>query len=89
MTTEQQQFAIDLADKASSHEQWLAIVRFGLGTLINNQPLLAEIICREAQCEAEKSHASHVAADHIAGILSELNLRIAPDAGAENGEKTE
>lgn len=73
---EQENFAIELTDKCRSHEEWLAVVRYGLKTLLDNQPLLIEIIVREAQREAERSGVgSHVAADHARRFLNELGVR--------------
>lgn len=73
-------FAIDLTDKCTTHEQWLSIMRFGLGTFIKNQPLLMECIVRESTREAERFNKTcagslHVAADHACTILAELGLR--------------
>lgn len=72
---EKDNFAIELTDKTKSHEEWLAVVRFGLGTLLQDQHILIEVIVREAQREAAK-HPHHVAADHAASILRELGLRL-------------
>lgn len=70
-------FAVWLTDNTQSHGQWLSVVRFGLKTLLDAQPLLIEIICREAQREADRSNlGSHVAADHIGGIMAELSLKL-------------
>jgi hypothetical protein len=75
MTTELENFAVELAAKTKTHEEWLSVVRFGLGTLLNNQSLLAEIVVAEATREAEKMP-THKASDEVAKILRELGLRL-------------
>jgi hypothetical protein len=45
-----------------------------MGTLIQNQPLLAEILVAEAMKMAAKTP-THNAADEIAGIMRELGVR--------------
>jgi len=74
---ENENFAIQLTDQCKSHSEWLAVVRYGLGTLLENQPLLIEIIVREAQREIERGHlpSSHVVADEARRIFQELGLR--------------
>jgi hypothetical protein len=75
MTIEMENFAVQLAAKTHTHEHWLAVVRFGLGTLIENQSVLAEILVAEASREAEKNP-THKASDEISTILRELGLRL-------------
>jgi hypothetical protein len=75
MTIEMENFAVELAAKTQTHAEWLAVVRFGLGTLIENQSLLAEILVAEAAREAGKI-STHKASDEIAKILRELGLRL-------------
>ena len=74
---EQENFAIKLTDQCSTHSEWLAVVRYGLATLLQNQPLLIEIIVREAVKEIERGAVpgSHVAADEARRIFKELGLR--------------
>jgi len=74
MTIEQENFAVTLAAQTKSHDEWLAIVRFGRGTLLENQGLLAEILVAEATREADKNQ--HKSSDEIAKILRELGLRL-------------
>lgn len=69
------QFAFDLAKNTKSHDDWLAVVQFGMGTLLANQLLLAEIITAEATREAQKVP-NHEPSDHVGPILRELNLRL-------------
>ena len=78
-------FAFDLTSKTNTHTEWLGVVRFGLGTLLENQKLLAEIICNEARQEAIRSNASHDASDHIASILAELGLKFVINTEKANG----
>jgi hypothetical protein len=68
-------FVVQLSDATATHEAWLSLVRFGLATLLNNQPLLAEILAREAEREAKKA-TPRVAGDELPRIIRELGLRI-------------
>lgn len=74
---EQENFAIKITDTCETHQEWLSLVRYGLYTLLQNQPLLIEIIVREAVREIERGHVpgSHVAADEARRIFQELGLR--------------
>lgn len=75
MTLTQENFAVELAASAKTHDQWIGIVNFGLRTLLEEPGLLAEIIVTEAIREAEKD--PHIKpADKVASILKELGLRI-------------
>lgn len=77
MTTEQENFIVDLTDAAKTHVEWLAIIRFGLATLSERQGLLAELIVREcARLSLESS--SKKPGDFAAQILAELDLQIIP-----------
>lgn len=75
MNIEQENFAVELTSATKSHEDWLAVVRFGLGTLLTNQGLLGEIIVNEAAREAAKVP-THKASDEVAKILRELGLKL-------------
>ena len=55
MTIEQENFAVKLTSSTEDHHSWLAVVRFGMGTLIQNQPVLAEILVAEAMKIAAKT----------------------------------
>ncbi len=46
---------------------------FGMGTLMNEQNVLAEILCAEAIRMAEKTP-TYTAADELPGIMIELGL---------------
>lgn len=72
---EKENFAITLTDSCKTHKEWLAVVRFGLGTLLEDQHTLIEVIVREAQREAAK-HPQRRDADHAVSILKELGLRL-------------
>lgn len=76
-TAVDENFVIDLTTAAKTHEEWLSIVRFGMSQLIENQPLLAEVICREAGAMAVRDpRETVVAGDFIAQILLELKLKL-------------
>jgi hypothetical protein len=77
MDTDMDNFVTALADQTPTHKDWLVLVRFGLGTLLENQPLFAEVIVREATRIAEQDiRATVVAGDFIASILRDLNLKL-------------
>lgn len=78
---EEENFAVTLTDQCKTHAAWLAVVLFGLGTLLENQPLLIEVITREAERECDRFNssiqgASHHPSDHVRNILGELGLRL-------------
>ena len=75
MTTEQENFAVNLTAKCKTHDEWLSVVRFGLATLLENQRVFAEIIVSEAQRCAE-SVPDHKPSDHIGSILCSLGLKL-------------
>ena len=72
-------FAVNLTDQSETHDDWLSIVRYGLGTLTENQPLFFEIIWREV-AKMQKRHGitGRVVADDARQIFQELDLRICP-----------
>jgi len=43
------QFATDLATQSTTHKQWLAIVRFGLTQLLEDQPYFIGLITDETE----------------------------------------
>lgn len=73
----QENFAITLTDQTTNHQEWLAVVRYGLETLLKDPPLLVEIIVREAERELQRCGIeSHVTADHARAIFKDLGLRL-------------
>lgn len=74
---DKENFAIKLTDAAKHHDEWLAIVRFGLPTLLNDQPLLFEIMSREAGMIVERRGTTgFVTADALRQIFIELKLKL-------------
>lgn len=70
-----EQFAISLADKCEDHEAWLAIVRCGLGTFMENQALMIEVIAREAAKQLDRKQIKSLAiAGEVRFIFQELGL---------------
>lgn len=75
-TDDPETFAIDLTDYCKTHEEWLCVVRFGLKQLLENQPLLIEIITRRAcRMKEDDKLESRVPADYARQIFEELGLR--------------
>jgi hypothetical protein len=75
--TEIENFAIKLTDDCETHEAWLAVVGYGMGTLLANQPLLIEIIIREAMKQLERQNLTgRVCSDEARFIFEELGLRL-------------
>lgn len=69
-------FAIELTDKTDTHQQWLAVMSFGMDTLLKDPSLMMELIAREAERECGRHNiGSRVVADDARHILTELNLR--------------
>lgn len=77
-----EQFAVELTDKTETHDGWLAIVRFGMGTFQENQPLFIEIIVREAVRQLRRKNvASLTISDEVRFIFEELGLRLEARTG--------
>lgn len=69
-------FAIELTDKCRTDAEWLAVMRFGLDTLLKNPRVLMECIARRAEVLKQQSEfPSKVAADFAAELLDTLGLR--------------
>lgn len=49
MTIEQRAFVDKMIDVCEDHNQWLAVVRFGLPTLLEDQAVLWKLIVNEAK----------------------------------------
>lgn len=66
-----------LTAQCQTHEEWLAIVRYGLPALLEDQSILIELILREAEQEAARRGDDRVFAylDYTVAILQELGLR--------------
>ena len=72
---EMENFAVKLTDDSPNHEAWLATVRYGMGTLLDNQPLFIEIIFREAAKQlGRKNIAGRTVGDEARAIFKELGL---------------
>jgi len=56
MNLDQERFATNLAANTKTHDEWLLVVKFGLGTLLQNQGTLAEILAAEAARESAKNN---------------------------------
>jgi hypothetical protein len=77
LTNDMENFAIDLTDNSQSHEDWLSVVRFGMGTLLENQALFFEIIWREAEKQLKrKGVESRKLSDEAVQIFRELKLKV-------------
>ena len=75
-------YGISLLDQSTSHEDWLKIMRFGLATLAQNQPLLLELIFAETLREMKRQECewtAHEIAMQSQEICRELGLRLAPE----------
>lgn len=73
LDNDMENFAVNLTDDCKTHEEWLAVVRFGLGTLMQNQLLLVEIIWREAE---KRQLPPHKVSDQARFIFDELGLKL-------------
>jgi len=69
-------FAITLTDNCKTEDEWLAVMRFGMGQLLDRPLLLMECIGRRAQRMKEESPvSSKVVADFASELMGKLNLR--------------
>lgn len=75
---EKENFALTLTDRCRTHSEWLAVVRYGMGTLLEDQRILMEVITREAMCELERAKKRTPVPYYIVvcRILQELNLHL-------------
>lgn len=84
-TAEQRQSVLKAIDTLSPDE-WIAMIRYMARELAStDQPLLSEIICREAERRAERttkefknSTVKYYPADHIASVLRDVEMQIVP-----------
>jgi hypothetical protein len=67
---------VAIIDACKTHDEWLMVVRFGLSQLLKNQPVLFEVISREASRLAVGNPSGLIAADAIVRIFTELELQI-------------
>lgn len=67
-------FASSLTAQCNTHKEWLAVMNYGMGTLLTNQPLLIELIDREANQETRRgSNEGHLI---LVRIFRELKLKV-------------
>ena len=67
-------FAFQLTASCTTHKEWLAVMNYGMGTLLVNQPLLVELIDREAVEETRRgSKEGHLI---LVRIFRELKLKV-------------
>ncbi len=58
MTEQQKQFAHNLLNQTKTYEEWLAVMRFGLPTLLQDQEVLVDAMMTQAEMMAggERNH---------------------------------
>lgn len=77
MEERDQEFIRNLDSACKTHDEWLALVRYGLGTLLTNQALLVEIIWIEAGREvARNGFKAAETYKTAARIFGELGLKL-------------
>jgi hypothetical protein len=71
-------FARKLIEGCDTHDAWLSVVRFGLATLLDDQPLLIELIFREAtkMVDWSKAGAGFIPVKEVQRIFEELGLKL-------------
>lgn len=67
-----QNFAMLLLSQATTHEEWLKIVRFGLGSLLKDQTLLLKVLHNEVGRQESRGAYPR----NLIGFLEELKLKI-------------
>ena len=76
--TEREQFAVDLTDRTPEKSQWLAIMRFGMDSLLKEPKLLMELIVRRAVREHDESMiVSKQPSDFAVELVGQLGLKFA------------
>ncbi len=81
---EREQFAVDLTDKCPDKKQWLAVMRFGLDSLLKDPKLLMDLIARRAVREKFETKTDIKAVSAFAAeILGELGLKFVVETNAE------
>ena len=69
-------FAIELTDKCRTDAEWLAVMRFGIETLLKNPRVLMECIVRRAEVLSGQTEIpSKMIADFAADLIVELGLK--------------
>jgi len=80
-------FSRTLTEQCQTHEEWLAVVRFGLQELLREQSLLVELLFAEATREAERGNHQRQTDEELDCILQELGLRFVIDPGTSITDK--
>lgn len=70
------QFALNLTDNAKNNAEWLNIVEFGLGTLLDNQDLLVKILVEEAIREQGRASKKEPLSFYLAELMQLLQIKI-------------
>ncbi len=79
MDEKQRQFAKWLAEQARDHAEWGVVMRFGMETLLQDQPFLFQLITAEMFRELTRAGVPADADAQIAklrDLLAELHLRL-------------
>lgn len=83
MTEEQKQFAHSLLNQTKTYDEWLAVMRFGLPTLLQDQGVLIGAIMTQAENMANSMPAPiNVLMDNTVKICADLEIKFTVD-GAE------
>jgi len=86
MSDDEQDIAIELTDKCTTQGQWVSLMQFGLGTLLNAPDVLMECIVRRAErMKTEAVVQTKCTADYAAGLMRELGLQFAMKDPQEKG----
>lgn len=85
MTDKQKKFVLDMDSHCQDHGDWLALMQFGMPTLIKDQRVLVELLHREAQREAGRESLRDSTGEYFMGLMDELGLRFVVDAASEGG----
>lgn len=66
--------AIELCRKTNTHEEWLALIAFGMPTLIKDQEVLMECIFFEAEREAARVKGAKFGPLWVSRVMADANL---------------
>lgn len=68
--------ATELCKMTTTHEQWLALVKFGMPTLLKDQEVLMECLFMEAEREAHRTAGARFAPSWVTRVMADAGLCI-------------
>lgn len=72
--SEIEEFAIELTDKCPTHQEWIKVIRYGMGFLLTTPDLLIELVFKEADRVVKQRPSQFTEITAVVTILQELGL---------------